>query len=502
MNVSSLHRLALAGAIVAGSLAFAPARPFAADAPRPLPPGYGERTDYAMAGARHVDLVVGKSMILDLPRDATEIFVANPDVANAVVRSARRLYIIGSQVGQTTITAMDATGQRIATIDLSIGRDMDQLRRLLAAAIPDNEIVVSTVGDTVVLTGSVADALQAQKAADIATAFVGYSVVGSGGATTGGGGGTSISIGGSQVVNGKLVNALTIRAKDQVTLRVTIAEVQRKVLRQLGINATATHGTNSFSLYEPSLMARDNMVTSGLARLATAGGISSLSASIQAMEKNGFAHVLAEPTVTAISGEPAKFNAGGTIPIYDSSTVDPATGRCTITTKLQPYGVSLNFIPTVLSAGRISLQLSTTVTEVDDTNSFSFSCGSAVGFRTRTNDTTVELPSGGSIVSAGLIQQSSSSVLKGLPGLMDLPILGSLFRSRDYQRAETELLIIVTPFIAKTLRPDQVTRPDDGFVDATDAQAVFLGRVNRAYSTNGDPRSAPAYRGRVGFIHD
>lgn len=499
MSGASLRRLAAASAISVGALAVTATISLAADPVRTLPSAGVANSAFSANASRHVDLVVGKSIIIDLPRDANEIFVANPDIANAVVRSARRLYIIGATVGQTTIVALDQNGQRIATVDLSIGRDMDQLRRLLEAAIPDNDIKVATVGDTVVLTGTVADALEAQKAADIAQAFVGYSVAGGGGSSSSGGG-TSISIGGSQVVNGKLVNALSIRGKDQVTLRVTIAEVQRKVLRQLGINATAASGNNSFSVFQPPLGGRDSDLAGGLAKLALTSGVRSLTASLEAMEKNGFAHVLAEPTVTAISGESAKFNAGGTVPVFESATISGST--CQITVKQQPYGVSLNFIPTVLSPGRISLQLSTTVTEVDESLGFTTSCGTTLGFRTRTNDTTVELPSGGSIVSAGLIQQSSNTVLKGLPGLMDLPILGSLFRSRDYQRSETELMIIVTPFIARTLRPDQVSRPDDGFVDASDAQSVFLGRVNRAYSTASDPRSAPNYRGRVGFIHD
>ena len=495
-----MSRIYLSRLALAGTLALTAPMSRAADSLRPLPSAGVANTAFSTSAQRHVDLVVGKSVILDLPRDATEIFVANPDIANAVVRSARRLYIIGATVGQTTIVALDANGQKIASVDLSVGRDMDQLRLLLQTAIPDNEIKVSTVGDTVVLTGTVADLLEAQKAADIAQAFVGYSVVGGGGSSSSSGSGTNISIGGSQVVSGKLINALSIRGKDQVTLRVTIAEVQRKVLRQLGINATATSGNSSFSVFQPPLGGRDTDAATGLAKLALTSGVRSLTASLEAMEKNGFAHVLAEPTVTAISGESAKFNAGGTVPVFESATISGSA--CQITVKQQPYGVSLNFIPTVLSPGRISLQLSTTVTEIDESLGFTTSCGTTLGFRTRTNDTTVELPSGGSIVSAGLIQQSSSSVLKGLPGLMDLPILGSLFRSRDYQRSETELMIIVTPFIARPLRPDQVARPDDGFVDASDAQSVFLGRVNKAYSTSSDPRSAPNYRGRVGFIHD
>jgi pilus assembly protein CpaC len=164
--------------------------------------------------------------------------------------------------------------------------------------------------------------------------------------------------------------------------------------------------------------------------------------------------------------------------------------------------VTLNFTPTVLSAGRISLHLATEVTEVDPLTGNQSACANMIGFTTRKNETTVELPSGGSIMSAGLIQQTNTQVIAGLPGLMNLPILGALFRSRDYQRQESELVVIVTPYIAKTLPPDQIARPDDGYVDATDPQSMFLGRVNQIYSTQPNPQGVQNYSGHVGFIQD
>ena len=173
-----------------------------------------------------------------------------------------------------------------------------------------------------------------------------------------------------------------------------------------------------------------------------------------------------------------------------------------MTTTQQNYGVTLNFEPVVLSEGRISLHLATEVSEPDRTQYFQFACANQVGFRTRTNETTVELPSGGSIVSAGLIQQTSKQAIAGIPGLINLPILGALFRSRDYQRQETELMIIVTPYLAKTLRPDQISKPDDGFTDPSDPQSWLLGRMNRIYSTAGNPELVKNYRGHVGFIND
>ena len=212
--------------------------------------------------------------------------------------------------------------------------------------------------------------------------------------------------------------------------------------------------------------------------------------------------MLAEPTVAAVSGESAKFTAGGTIPIATSSSIDSSTNRCTVSTSLEPYGVTLNFTPTVLSEGRISLHMATEVTEIDGLHAAQYACSNQVGFRTRKNETTVELPSGGSLVTAGLIQQSDKQAIAGTPGFMDLPILGALFRSRDYQRDESELMIIVTPYIARTLRPEEVSRPDDGFQDASDPQAWLLGSMNRIYSNADNPDLVRAYRGKVGFIND
>lgn len=457
--------------------------------------------------AHHLTIAAGRSVIVDLPRAASEVFVSDPTIANAVVRSSRKLYIIASASGETSIFAMDKDGRKIAVLDVTVGRDMNELRRILNTAIPGNDIHVQTVKDTVILTGSVASAVEAQKAADIAQAFVGYSVVGGGG-SSGGTSSTNISLGTPQIVNGSLINSLVIRGKEQVMLRVTVAEVQRNVIKQLGISQDGSWGGSSFSFQNTPTMATQPStsviakIVGGAAGAQLAGNAGSLLADVQAFERNGVARILAEPTVTAISGESATFMAGGTIPVTSQSSINPQTGVCTVSTTLTPYGVTLNFTPTVLSGGRISLHLATEVTEIDGMNALQSACSNSVGFRTRKNETTVELPSGGSIMSAGLIQQTSQQVIAGVPGLMNLPILGTLFRSRDYQRQETELVVIVTPYIAKTLRPDQIARPDDGFADASDPESMFLGRVNRIYSTTQDPQAMQSFKGNVGFIQD
>ena len=201
-----------------------------------------------------------------------------------------------------------------------------------------------------------------------------------------------------------------------------------------------------------------------------------------------------------MSGERAKFLAGGTIPIPSSESC--TGGICELGFVQQPYGVTLNFSPVVLSQGRIQLRIATEVTDIDYSKSITIAQTVIPGFRTRKNETTVELPSGGSIVSAGLISTQTSQAITGLPGLMNLPVLGSLFRSRDFQRQETELLITVTPYIVHAIDPKEVARPDQNFVEASDPQAWLLGRVNRIYSNAEGLRPPPTYSGKVGFITD
>ncbi len=298
-----------------------------------------------------------------------------------------------------------------------------------------------------------------------------------------------------------------IRGLDQVSLRVTISEIRRDVLKQLGVNYSGM-GSNTnasgFGSGVPSLAITNPLGVNGaLGNAASIGWTMAgeqLKATINAFEQEGVARTLAEPTVTAISGERAKFLAGGTIPIPSSENC--TGGSCILGYIQQPYGVTLNFTPVVLSQGRIQLRVATEVTDIDYSKQLVIANTVIPGFRTRKNETTVELPSGGSIVSAGLISTQSNAAITGLPGLMNLPVLGALFRSRDYQRQETELLIVVTPYIVHAVDPKDVVRADQNFGDASDPQSWLLGRVNRIYSSTGGLRPMQSYSGKVGFITD
>jgi pilus assembly protein CpaC len=350
------------------------------------------------------------------------------------------------------------------------------------------------------LTGSVASAGDAQKALDIASGFLASSQLATAGGASTAAGASSAGGSSSTTTSGKVVNSLIIRGLDQVSLRVTITEIRRQIIKQLGINLAGTGSHVNFNVTNP--LSVNGAVSSTQAAIGWAMGGENLTATLQAFEQQGVARTLAEPTVTAISGERAKFLAGGTIPIPAGETCSVGNTNCQLSIVQQPYGVTLNFTPVVLAQGRIQLRIATEVTDIDTSHSLTIADTSIPGFRTRKNETTVELPSGGSIVSAGLISTQTQQVINGLPGLMDLPVLGTLFRSRDYLRQETELLIVVTPYIVRAVDPKDVVRPDANFEEASDPQAWFLGRVNRIYSTSGNLQPMPGYSGKVGFITD
>jgi pilus assembly protein CpaC len=494
----------LAGALLAGLTA-----PVLAQQERQLNPRQATRPVFTPGEAdaviaRRVEISAGKSVVVDLPRDAKEVFVSNPQVANAVIRTARKVYLLAVSAGASTIIASDAEGRQIAALEVVVGREIDTLRQLLKAALPSSKVEVKPVADTIILSGEVDSPLEAQKAVDIAKGFVGASVVG------------------TAVVEGKVINSLIIRSKDQVMLKVTVSEINRTVLKQLGVNINGTwqvagqrftfNNENPFSIngaLNPGQIAAGQVgslgtLPEGLRTLGNTGSLRNVD--LKAFERQGVMRTLAEPVIAAVSGETAKFTAGGEVPVLaGSNCVQTAANLapvCTQTYQYRPYGVQLVFTPVVLAEGRISIRVSTDVTDIDTERSFNTALGNVPAFRVRKQDTTVELPSGGSLVTAGLIQNTSRQAINGLPGLMNIPILGSLFRSRDYQRQETELMMIVTPYIARPVAPSALARPDDGFIDASDPASNLMGRLNRIYGVAGNQRPHQPYRGRVGFIHE
>ena len=487
MHIRAKHLSSAVGAAFLGlCLSSAFTACVAADPPRPV-----SKVDQSANGTRtDIHLGVGKSIIVDLPRDAAEVLVADPKVVSAIVRSARKLYLIAAAAGQTSLYSLDAQGVRISELQVSVGRDIAELEQIFSVAMPKSSIVAKTVENTIILVGEADSAADAQMAEDLAKGFLGQNASG--------------------VTVGRVVNSVTLRGRDQVMLKVTVAEVQRSVMKQLGVTNAIASGSWGAWAMQNSLSANVTALTSGNLQLgaynalSSGSAVSGLASQIQAYERNGVAKILAEPTVTAMSGESAKFMAGGEVPIPQSQTCTNTilnTG-CTVSVTFKSYGVGLNFTPVVLGEGRILLRVATEVTEVDPTNSITLSQITVPGFRTRKNETSVEIPSGGSIVTAGLIQSTDKQVINGLPGLMNLPVLGALFRSRDFQRQESELMIVVTPYLARPVKPQEVARPTDGLSEPTDPQGVMLGRVNRLYATTDNPQVIKNFKGKVGFIAD
>lgn len=437
--------------------------------------------------ARFLPLGIGKSVVIDLPRDIKDVLVADPKIANAVVRSAQRAYIIGAAVGQTNIIFFDSTGQQIAAYDIAVTRDLNGVRAALKQAFPNSDIRIEGVGDGVVLSGSVSNPLEAQQAQEMAMRLAG---------------GTD-----------KVVNSIAVRGRDQVMLKVTVAEVQRDIIKQLGIDLSASmnYGTavvnfnnnNPFTAFGRPLVAGNSAVAgfgSGV------GGVPAVQATMRAMESAGVVRTLAEPNLTAISGESATFLAGGEFPLPKGYTCDPITRACTTQIDFKKFGIALNFTPMVLSEGRISLRVMTEVSELSPDNAITLEqAGSTLtipSVKTRRAETTLEIPSGGSMAMAGLIQEQTKQSINGLPGLAQLPVLGTLFRSRDYVNRNTELMVLVTPYIVRAVAQKDLSRPDDGFADAADPQSDLLGNINRIYGAPGRAEPGRKYRGTYGFITD
>jgi pilus assembly protein CpaC len=446
--------------------------------------------------SRFIPLGVGKSVVIDLPRDIKDVLIADPKIANAVIRSARRAYIIGAAVGQTNIFFFDAEGRQIGGFDIAVKRDLNGIRGAIKQALPASDIQVEAVGDGVLLTGNVVTSAEAQMAFDIAARLLGV--------------GTSPLV----LEGSKVVNAITVQGRDQVMVKVTVAEVRRDVIKQLGVNFNASLGygtsvlnlntSNPFSAVGSTLSAT---AIGGSGIQAQWGGVT---ATLLAMERAGVIRTLAEPTLTAISGESAAFLAGGQFPVPSglncTTTSNPPV--CQPTIEFKQFGVSLNITPIVLAEGRISLKVMTEVSNLSTDNALTLQFpGSSQpltvpSILTRRADTTVELPSGGSLAMAGMIQDQTIQQINGIPGLMQVPVLGTLFKSRDFINNQTELMVLVTPYVVRAVALKNLSRPDDGFADASDPATVLLGNLNRIYGVPGNADSKRTYRGNYGFILD
>jgi pilus assembly protein CpaC len=506
-------------------------------------------------------LPLNKSSVVELNVPAADVIITNPAIADAVVRSSQRVIFRGVSTGETNAFFFDINGNQLLDLQIRVEQDLTGLEDLYRRLLPDARINVEASNGAIILTGRVANLSEASTAVELANNFV----QSSGGSSAGETGGLQSAGGsGDDASSGKVINMLTVEGKDQVLLKVRIVEMQRTLTKQLGVNVTNTQNygdyvpavrapvylenpslENPFGI--PQLDANGNQIyeniapgyytgnstnsTSNAFNVAgrSLGGLalstalsnfvgptgsevlqSSIGANLQALERIGLVRTLAEPNLTAISGESAKFLAGGEYPV-------PVGQDDTGSVKLEfkPFGVGLAFTPVVLSEGRISLRISTEVSELTQEGAFApesvagtDASGNVVTYQSinipalsvRRAETTVELPSGGSTVIAGLIQEKTKQSLDSVPGIKNVPILGALFRSRDFQNDETELVVIVTPYLVDPADPNKLRTPDEGYSNAGDLATIFLGRLNDIYAVPGSNTDGKTFDAPVGFI--
>lgn len=453
-----------------------------------------------------IKLGLNKAVVVDLPTDAHDILVADPALADAVTRSSRRIYLFGKMVGQTNIFVFGPGGEEIVSLDLEVERDISGLEANLRRFLPDSDIKVEIISDNIVLTGTVRTPLDSTRVEELAQAFIKGGEATTRNITAQGNNGDADIFAERRQIS-QIVNLLRIDGEDQVMLKVTVAEVSRQVLKQLGFSGSIKSSTsgNGITFRNPANLG--NAVNAFASQISGSIGSGSMgfTSYFNAMEQAGVMRTLAEPSLTAISGKKASFSVGGEYRLPSEQEIDDE-GTLSRTVETVEYGIGLDFTPVVLGPGRISLEIATEVSEptfegsVVNGNAVNVPGQTYMSIRRRKASTSVELPSGGSIVIGGLVQDDIRQAMSGLPGVSKIPIFGTLFRSKDFVRNETELVIIATPYLVQPVARGDLSRPDDNFNPTDDLSSAFLGEVNRIYGTR---QAAPTgrYHGNVGFIY-
>jgi pilus assembly protein CpaC len=429
-----------------------------------------------------VSFEAGTGKILTLTLPAANIYVADPKVAEVRPASSTSLFVFGVGAGHTTIAAVDMLGRLLADYAVTVRPSAFGAREAqatIARLIPSSRIQVKPQGKGLMLTGGVANAADAQQAVMIAKGY--------------GGDGSMVD------------NQMSIAAPTQITVMVRIAEMKRSIVRNLGIDWQAF---GFFGRIAPLLGipgAATHLLQAGFNQTACATGQGCLDATLNALAKDGLAHILAEPNLTVMSGQPASFQAGGEYP-YPTLGGGSANGANTVTIVFKPYGVLLNFVATVLSDGKINLHVRPEVSELDTTNLLSVQTGASVtlaapSLKVRRAETTVELGSGESLAIAGMLQTTDSDGNAGIPGLGDVPVVGSLFKTNNMAREQTELVIIVTPLLVRPVRNvAQLQIPADGYKPLPDFDRLLMNKQVPNRDGTAAPRAPGGMPGQAGFI--
>ncbi|WP_235074193.1 type II and III secretion system protein family protein [Asticcacaulis sp. AC466] len=456
-----------------------------------------------------LNLPKGRSAVIDLPVDASDVFVSNPAVADAVLRTSRRIFVLGVATGSSDAIFFDGMGRQILNLAIRVDTPTDGLSDTISRLFPDAHVEVQTMNGYVVLSGIAQNDAQAAQISRLAESYA------------------------EKPEN--VLNMMSIAGKDQVTLKVRIVEVNRSVIKQLGLSTdiTYSYGTQSYSFgnssgystngafqggkgacYNQAGTATFNGTNTNVVGTPGAGNSSTTTntgtasygmsnkSCLQAFERVGLARTLAEPNLTAVSGESAKFLAGGEFPVPGGTD---SQGRVSI--EFKPFGVGLGFTPVVLSGGRISLKISTEISEL--TNVGSLVVGSTLtipGLTVRRAETSVEMQSGSSLMIAGLLQSKFKQSIDSLPGLTSVPVLGALFRSRDFLDDQTEMVVLVTPYIVDPTHPANMQTPADNLRPANDLNTVFMGNLNEIIKKKGGEIAGDAggetagYQAPVGYV--
>lgn len=450
-----------------------PGRPSTAALPLPIDavPATQKAAEWVLTPDQDlVRVPLNKVVSVRLPGPVRNVVVANPDIADVILPQdgeRAHVYVLARQVGSTTIVFEGANGEILFQGDIQVDVDVAGIQAAMAEMLPDEKITVVSHRNSVFIKGFVRSAVASNTAVNVARKFVADPI--------------------------EVINNLEVLGSQQVIMKVTVAEVKRTAIKQLGlttnINASGTNGLVLATV--PTVIP-----TYASATITTAlGGLTPLT--IKALESENLAKTLAEPTLTALSGETASFLAGGSFPM--PSAYDAATGTTTyVQTK---FGIGLNFSPVVLDKGRISMRVKTTVSDRDTTVAVTLGGASVPGLTEKTTETTVELPSGGTLYLAGLLQNNTTNFVEGIPGLKDLPILGALFRSEKFQNAETELVVSMTAYLAAPTNNSQpLATPSDGFSPSGDLDFYLLGRLHKLYAHETLPPYATPLTGPYGYI--
>ncbi|HEU4837864.1 MAG TPA: type II and III secretion system protein family protein [Micavibrio sp.] len=389
-----------------------------------------DKGDLAVAEDPMIDIMLGKAEMVSLQNNVSDVLVANPSIVDVMAVKANQLYLVGSALGDTNIMVLDEDGNVLKRINIHVQMDTRKLERTIKELYPNETVNVKALTDQIVLTGHVSTPAVSNSIASLVANYAG-----------------EIQGSGSRNIDDIIVNMLTVAGEQQVMLKVKILEASRSALKDLGLETRfdGELGTVGTALTAAAGVGLTSPVQLGVLALNyTSGSFGPMSFLARALEEEGIVNTLAEPNLTSISGEQAGFLAGGEIPI---PTEIDRNGN--LIYEFRPFGVSLNFRPTVMSESRISLQMTTEVSNATFDDNLQLQGVNVPTFNVRRADTTVELPSGGTLMIAGLLQSDSISALTQIPGVAKVPVVGDLLKSDSFQRNESELVVMITPYLVK-----------------------------------------------------